>query len=91
MILICLSQGISDGAGALVLASEEAARNLKPLARLVGWSYVGVDPSIMGYGPVPAIENLLKVTNTSLNDVDLIEVRFVTIFFLSNIIYTEYI
>lgn len=67
-------KGISDGAGALILASEEAAKNLKPLARLVGWSYVGVDPSIMGIGPVPAIENLLKVTKLTLNDIDLIEV-----------------
>ncbi|VVD05124.1 unnamed protein product [Leptidea sinapis] len=69
------ASGISDGAGALVLASEEAAKNLKPLARLVGWSYVGVDPSIMGVGPVPAIENLLKVTNLTLNDIDLIEIN----------------
>lgn len=73
--IITRYQGISDGAGALVLASEEAAKNLKPLARLVGWSYVGVDPSIMGIGPVPAIENLLKVTKLTLNDIDLIEVR----------------
>lgn len=71
-----LPQGISDGAGAILLASEEAAKNLKPLARLVGWSYVGVDPSIMGIGPVPAIENLLKVTGMSLKDVDLIEVSW---------------
>lgn len=68
------SQGISDGAGAIILAGEEAAKNLKPLARLVGWSFVGVDPSIMGIGPVPAIENLLKVTGYTLNDVDLVEV-----------------
>ncbi|XP_034835602.1 3-ketoacyl-CoA thiolase, mitochondrial [Maniola hyperantus] len=69
------ASGISDGAGALILASEEAAKNLKPLARLVGWSYVGVDPSIMGVGPVPAIENLLKATKMTLNDVDLIEIN----------------
>ncbi|XP_028032298.1 3-ketoacyl-CoA thiolase, mitochondrial-like [Bombyx mandarina] len=69
------ASGISDGAGALVLVSEEAAKNLKPLARLVGWAYVGVDPSIMGIGPVPAIENLLKVTKLTLNDVDLIEIN----------------
>ena len=77
------TQGISDGAGAIVLASEEAAKGLKPLARLVGWSYVGVDPSIMGVGPVPAIENLLKVTKMSLNDIDLIEVSgtVLTLFF----------
>lgn len=66
-------QGISDGAGALVLASEDAARNLRPLARLAGWAYVGVDPSIMGIGPVPAIQNLLKATNLTINDIDLIE------------------
>ena len=57
------------------------AKNLKPLARLVGWSYVGVDPSIMGIGPVPAIENLLKVTKMTLNDVDLIEVFFFFLFY----------
>ncbi|KAH9639039.1 hypothetical protein HF086_003570 [Spodoptera exigua] len=68
-------EGISDGAGAIVLAGEEAAKGLKPLARLVGWSYVGVDPSIMGVGPVPAIENLLKATKMSLNDIDLIEIN----------------
>ncbi|KAL0820739.1 hypothetical protein ABMA28_006564 [Loxostege sticticalis] len=69
------ASGISDGAGAIVLASEEAAKGLKPLARLVGWSVVGVDPSIMGVGPVPAIENLLKATKMTLNDVDLIEIN----------------
>ncbi|RVE43180.1 hypothetical protein evm_012168 [Chilo suppressalis] len=69
------ASGISDGAGALVLANEEAAKGLKPLARLVGWSFVGVDPSIMGIGPVPAIENLLKATKLTLNDIDLIEIN----------------
>ncbi|OWR42473.1 acetyltransferase 1 [Danaus plexippus plexippus] len=69
------ASGISDGAGALVLASEQAAKNLKPLARLVGWSYVGVDPSIMGVGPVPAIENLLKATKLTLKDIDLVEIN----------------
>ncbi|KAM3959457.1 yippee interacting protein 2 [Aphomia sociella] len=69
------ASGISDGSGALVLASEEAAKNLKPLARLVGFSYVGVDPTIMGIGPVPAIENLLKATKLTLNDIDLIEIN----------------
>ncbi|XP_039759132.1 3-ketoacyl-CoA thiolase, mitochondrial [Pararge aegeria] len=69
------ASGISDGAGALVLAGEEAAKGLKPLGRLVGWSCVGVDPSIMGVGPVPAIESLLKATKLTLNDVDLIEIN----------------
>lgn len=72
-----LFQGICDGAGAVILASEEAvkAEGLKPLARLVGYSVVGVEPSIMGIGPAPAIKNLLKLTNKKLDDMDLIEVR----------------
>ncbi|CAG4989501.1 unnamed protein product [Colias eurytheme] len=71
------SSGVNDGAGALILASEEAVKQhqLKPLARLVGWSYVGVDPSIMGIGPVPAIQNLLAATKISMNDIDLLEIN----------------
>ncbi|KAL4709252.1 hypothetical protein ACJJTC_010713 [Scirpophaga incertulas] len=71
------SSGVNDGAGALILASEEAVkqRQLKPLARLVGWSFVGVDPSVMGIGPVPAIQNLLRVTNLKLDDIDLVEIN----------------
>ncbi|CAG9127573.1 unnamed protein product [Plutella xylostella] len=69
------ASGICDGAGSIVVASEEACKSLKPLARLVGWAYVGVDPSIMGVGPVPAIEALLKATKLTLNDVDLIEIN----------------
>ncbi|KAJ8962627.1 hypothetical protein NQ318_001020 [Aromia moschata] len=71
------ASGICDGAGAVVLASEEAAtkNNLKPLAKIVGYSVVGVDPSIMGIGPAPAIKNLLKVTGKSLNDIDLVEIN----------------
>lgn len=69
-------QGICDGAGAVIIASEAAVKshNLTPLARLVGYSVVGVDPSIMGIGPSPAIKNLLKVAGLSLNDIDLVEV-----------------
>lgn len=61
----------------MVIASEEAAakNNLKPLARVVGFSVVGVDPSIMGIGPVPAIRNVLKVTGKNIDDIDLIEVK----------------
>lgn len=71
------SQGVNDGAGAIILASEEAVKQHKftPLARLLGWSFVGVDPSIMGIGPVPAIQNLLKVTGLKLDDIDLVEVK----------------
>ena len=71
-------QGICDGAGAVVLASEKAVRELglKPLARLVGYSVVGVEPSIMGIGPAPAIEKLLKAAGKKLSDIDLVEVVF---------------
>ncbi|XP_026755862.1 3-ketoacyl-CoA thiolase, mitochondrial-like [Galleria mellonella] len=71
------SSGINDGAGALILASEEAIKQhgFKPLARILGWSFVGVDPSIMGIGPVPAIQNVLSVTGLKLNDIDLIEIN----------------
>ena len=70
-------QGICDGAGAVILASEEAVKEygLKPLARFVGYSIVGVEPTIMGIGPAPAIQKLLKVSGLQLNDVDLIEVN----------------
>ncbi|XP_058807261.1 3-ketoacyl-CoA thiolase, mitochondrial isoform X2 [Phymastichus coffea] len=69
------ASGICDGAGVVILASEEAIKThgLKPLARLVGFSTVGVDPSIMGIGPSPAIKNLLKVTGKTLNDIELVE------------------
>lgn len=69
-------QGICDGAGAVILASEKAVRDLglKPLARLVGYSVVGVEPTIMGIGPAPAIEKLLKVAGKKLSDIDLVEV-----------------
>lgn len=59
-----------------MIASEEAVNQngLKPLARLVAYSTVGVPPEIMGIGPVPAIQNVLKVSGLSLSDIDLIEV-----------------
>ncbi|KAL7291316.1 hypothetical protein TKK_0014918 [Trichogramma kaykai] len=71
------ASGVCDGAAAVILASEEAvtAHGLKPLARLVGYSAVGVDPTIMGIGPSPAIKNLLKATNKSLNDMELVEIN----------------
>lgn len=70
-------QGICDGAGALVLASEEAVKqhNLKPLARLAGYAYVGCDPTIMGIGPAPAIRALLAKAGLKQQDVDLFEVN----------------
>ncbi|XP_012522043.1 3-ketoacyl-CoA thiolase, mitochondrial [Monomorium pharaonis] len=71
------ASGICDGASAVILASEEAvkAEGLKPLARLVGYSVVGVDPSIMGIGPAPAIKELLKVTGKTLDDMEIVEIN----------------
>ncbi|KAB0805712.1 hypothetical protein PPYR_02682 [Photinus pyralis] len=71
------ASGVSDGAGTVIVASDAAAAeyNLKPLARILGYSTVGVDPSIMGVGPVPAIQNVLKVCGLTLNDIDLVEIN----------------
>jgi acetyl-CoA acyltransferase 2 len=71
------ASGIGDGAGALVMASESAVKryNAKPLARLVSSAVVGVDPAVMGIGPVPAAKLALSRAGLSLNDMDLIEVN----------------
>ncbi len=71
------SSGITDGAAALVVLSEEKARQLgvEPMARIVGYASAGVDPAIMGIGPVPAVKKLLDKTGLTLNDIDLIELN----------------
>jgi len=71
------ASGIVDGGAAVVLMPVEEAqkRNLKPLGRLVSWGIAGVDPSIMGSGPVPSTRAALKKAGLSLNDIDLIEVN----------------
>ncbi|KKB40665.1 acetyl-CoA C-acetyltransferase [Bacillus thermotolerans] len=71
------ASGINDGAASLVLASGEHAekRGLKPLARLVSWGVVGVDPKYMGIGPAPAIRQALKRAGMSIGDLDLIEIN----------------
>ena len=71
------ASGISDGAGAIILASEEAVKKhgLTPLARLVDWDSAGVDPTIMGIGPVPAIRNLLRNNNMTMDQIDRIEIN----------------
>ncbi|KAK4885338.1 hypothetical protein RN001_001609 [Aquatica leii] len=71
------ASGINDGAGTVIVASDRAAEeyNLKPLARILAYSVVGVEPSVMGIGPVPAIENVLKVSGLGLKDIDLIEIN----------------
>ncbi|XP_028648170.1 3-ketoacyl-CoA thiolase, mitochondrial [Erpetoichthys calabaricus] len=71
------ASGVSDGAGAVIVASEEAVRKhgLKPLARIVAYHVSGCDPSIMGIGPVPAITEALKKAGLYLKDMDLVEVN----------------
>lgn len=71
------ASGICDGAAAVVVASEKATNELQlqPLARIVAYSIVGVPPEIMGYGPVPAIEAVLKVANLTAADIDLFEIN----------------
>ncbi|NLF56459.1 MAG: acetyl-CoA C-acyltransferase, partial [Candidatus Hydrogenedens sp.] len=69
------ASGINDGAAAILLASGDAVKKygLKPMAKLVSWGQGGVDPTIMGYGPVPATEKALKKAGWKLDDIDLIE------------------
>jgi acetyl-CoA C-acetyltransferase len=71
------SSGINDGAAALLLADEEAVKlfSLQPLARIVSMSVAGVDPSIMGIGPVPATRKALQRAGLKTKDIDLIELN----------------
>jgi acetyl-CoA C-acetyltransferase len=71
------SSGINDGAAALVIASEEKAKQLgvEPLAAFVGSAVAGVDPRVMGIGPVPAVQKLLARTGIGAGDVDLVELN----------------
>jgi len=71
------SSGITDGGAAIVLASASwaAARGLTPLARLTGWASAGVDPRVMGIGPVPAVKRLEARTGLRVEDFDLVELN----------------
>jgi len=71
------ASGVNDGAAALIIASAEAVKkyNLKPLARVIAMQSAGVPPRIMGIGPVPATQKLLKLTGLSLGDFDVIELN----------------
>ena len=71
------SSGINDGAAALVIASEERAQALgiEPLAAFVGSAVSGVDPRVMGIGPVPAVRKLLERTGIDVSDLDLVELN----------------
>ena len=69
------ASGINDGAAAIILASKEAVEKygLKPMAKLVSWGQGGVDPKIMGVGPVPASRQALKKAGLTIDDIDLVE------------------
>jgi acetyl-CoA C-acetyltransferase len=69
------SSGINDGAAAIILASGDAVKkyNLKPLMKLVSWGQGGVDPKIMGTGPIPASRNAMEKSGLKIGDIDLIE------------------
>jgi 3-oxoadipyl-CoA thiolase len=71
------ASGINDGAAALVVASEEKARELgvEPLGRFVGSAVAGVDPRVMGIGPIPAVRKLLERTGVGIDEVDLMELN----------------
>jgi 3-oxoadipyl-CoA thiolase len=71
------ASGVNDGAAALIIASEEAARRhgLIPRARILGYASAGVPPRIMGIGPVPATQKLMAKTGLSLRDFDIIELN----------------
>src|SRR5207302_955308 len=71
------SSGITDGAAATVLVSEDEAtkRNLKPVARIIDYGIAGVDPKIMGIGPVPAVKKFLTKAGMKLDQFELVEIN----------------
>ena len=71
------ASGINDGAAAVVLASEESIKslNLKPLARIISYASSGIDPAIMGLGPISATKKALKKANLTIDKLDLIELN----------------
>ena len=71
------SSGVTDGASSMLVVSAGAVNKhgLKPMARIAGYAQAGVDPKIMGIGPVPATQNLLRDVGMSLGDIDLIELN----------------
>ena len=71
------ASSINDAAAAVVLMDGEKAkeRGIEPLGRLVAYTYAGVDPKLMGIGPIPAVRSLLEKTGLSLDDIDVLEVN----------------
>ena len=71
------SSGLNDGAAAIVLMSREEAelKSLQPLVKIVSWATCGVEPSLMGLGPIPAVNIALKKANWTIQDVNLFEIN----------------
>ena len=71
------SSGINDGAAALLLTSLDEAKkkSIKPLAKIISWSAVGVDPSLMGLGPIGAVREAIKKAKWNLDEIDLFEIN----------------
>lgn len=71
------ASGINDGAAALIIASAEivAAKNLKPMVKIIGFAESGIEPLVMGIGPISAIRKLVAKVNWNINDVDLFEIN----------------
>jgi acetyl-CoA acetyltransferase family protein len=71
------ASGITDGAAAVLVAAADAVKKhgLEPMAQLVDWTNVGVDPAVMGIGPVPAVLELLQHQDMTIDDIDLIELN----------------
>ncbi|MDA8742607.1 acetyl-CoA C-acetyltransferase [Candidatus Pelagibacter bacterium] len=71
------SSGINDGAAALILTTSEEAKlkSLNPLVKIISWASVGVDPSLMGLGPIEAVKLALKKANWNIADIDLFEIN----------------
>jgi|TARA_B110000438_G_scaffold121815_1_gene118938 acetyl-CoA C-acetyltransferase len=71
------SSGLNDGAAAIILMTREEAerRSIEPLVKIVSWATCGVEPSLMGLGPIPAVKMALKKANWKIKDVDLFEIN----------------
>ena len=71
------SSGINDGAAALLLTTLEEAekKSIKPLARIVSWASVGIDPALMGLGPIDAVHEAIRKAKWNLNEIDLFEIN----------------
>src|SRR5699024_6535756 len=71
------ASGMVDGAAAVIVTSRDyaEANGLKPIARLVSWEAIGVEPKYMGIGPVPAIQGALKKADLTIDDLDLVEIN----------------